>query len=221
MTDQVQETVNQIEDKKQSDKEKNFRMMEAKHQRELAQERARAQELERQLQEKSKQVIEDEDKDDDEPYVAPKKLEKKLAKFEEKNSKKTKEEINRAVKIALEEERNNNWLNQNNDFEEIMSEQNVAKFIQQHKDLADSISRMPEGFEREKLVYKNIKALGVHKPEVKQSSIQDKIDANKRSPYYQPSGIGTAAYSQTSDFSDAGRKKAYENMQKLKQKYGM
>lgn len=219
MTDQVQATVNQTEEKKQSDKEINFRMMEAKHQRELAQERARAEELERKLQEKSKQVVEEDE--DDEPYVAPKKLEKKLAKFEEKTSKKTSEEIKQAVQIALQEERNNNWLNQNSDFEEIMSQQNVSKFIQQHKDLADSISRMPEGFEREKLVYKNIKALGIHKNEVKQSSVQDKIDANKRSPYYQPSGVGAAPYNNVSDFSSQGQKQAYEKMQQLKAKYGM
>lgn len=218
MTDQVQATVNQTEEKKQSDKEHNFRMMEQKYQREVAQERARAQDLERQLQEKNKVV---EDDEDDAPYVEPKKLEKKLAKFEEKSSKKTSEEIKQAVQSALEQERNTNWLNSNTDFEEIMSEQNVQKFIQKHKQLADSISKMPQGFEREKLVYANIKELGLHKPELKQPSIQDKVDANRRSPYYQPSGVGTAPYSQVGDFSDTGKKQAYEKMQKLKSKYGM
>lgn len=211
-------TVNQTEEKKQNDKEYNFRMMEQKYQREVAQERARAQELERQLQERNKVVDDDED---DEPYVAPKKLEKKLAKFEEKTSKKTAEEIKNAVQIALEEERQNNWLNQNSDFEQIMSEQNVQKFIANHKDLADSIARMPPGFEREKLVYKNIKALGLDKPAKKESSIQEKIDANKRSPYYQPSGMGSAPYANNSDFSAQGQKQAYEKMQQLKSKYGM
>lgn len=220
MTDQVQnQTVNQVEEKKQSDKEYNFRMMEQKYQRELAQERSKAQELEKKLQDKQNQVVDDDE--DDEPYVVHKKLEKKLARFEEKTSKKTSEEINRAVKVALEEERNSNWLNQNQDFEEIMNENNVSKFIQTHKELADSISRMPEGFEREKLVYKNIKALGVHKPESKQSSVQDKIDANRRNPYYQPSGVGTAPYSNVGDFSAQGKKQAYEKMQQLKSKYSM
>lgn len=214
-----QAPVNQIEEKKQSDKEHNFRQMEQKYQRELAQERARNQEMERQLQEKAKVVVDDDE--DDEPYVAPKKLEKKLAKFEEKTSKKTSEEIKQAVSMALQEERNNNWLNSNSDFDEIMSEQNVQKFIQNHKSLADSIARMPPGFEREKLVYANIKELGVHKPPMKQASIQDKIDANRQSPYYQPSGMGTAPYSNSSDFSDTGKKQAYEKMQKLKSKYGM
>ena len=77
---------------------------------------------------------------------------------------------------------------------------------------------MPEGFERQKLVYKNIKALGVHKPEQKQPSIQDKVDANKRSPFYQPNGVGSAPYSSVGDFSAGGQKNAYEKMQQLKSK---
>jgi len=77
---------------------------------------------------------------------------------------------------------------------------------------------MPEGFERQKLVYKNIKALGLNMPEVKQPTIQDKIDANKRSPYYQPSGVGTAPYASVGDFSSQGQKQAYAKMQELKNK---
>ena len=219
MTDQDQVTVEQNEQKKQSDKEHNFRMIEAKHQRELAQERARAQDLERQLHEKSRVVVEEED--DDEPYVAPKKLEMKLARFEEKTKKTTQEDIRQAVQIAIEQERNKNWLESNSDFDEIMSEQNVQKFISKHKALADSISHMPQGFEREKLVYANIKELGVHKSEVKTSSIQNKIDANKNTPYYQPSGVGSAPYNQVGDYSAQGQKKAYEKMKELKSKYGM
>jgi len=75
---------------------------------------------------------------------------------------------------------------------------------------------MPEGFERQKLVYKNIKALGLHKAPEKQSTVQDKIDANRKSPYYQPTGVGSAPYSQVGDFSDNGHKLAYEKMQALK-----
>jgi hypothetical protein len=77
---------------------------------------------------------------------------------------------------------------------------------------------MPEGFERQKLVYKNIKALGLHKPEEKAPSIQDKVDANRRSPYYQPSGVGSAPYAPVGDFSANGQKAAYEKMQELKSK---
>jgi len=97
-----------------------------------------------------------------------------------------------------------------------MNPQNIERFYQHDKELADTILSMPEGFERQKLVFKSIKALGLHKPEVKQQSIQDKIDANKRSPYYQPSGIGTAPYASQGDFSDGGKKNAYQKMQELK-----
>jgi len=83
-------------------------------------------------------------------------------------------------------------------------------------ELAESILEMPEGFERQKLVYKNIKALGIHKPAMKEPSIQEKVDANRRSPYYQPSGVSTAPYSQVGDFSNTGQKQAYEKMQQLK-----
>ena len=83
-------------------------------------------------------------------------------------------------------------------------------------ELAESILEMPEGFERQKLVYKNIKALGLHKPAEKQASIQDKIDANRRSPYYQPTGVSAGPYAGTGDFSKSGQKNAYDKMQQLK-----
>jgi hypothetical protein len=75
---------------------------------------------------------------------------------------------------------------------------------------------MPEGFERQRLVYENIKALGVDKPISKEPSVQEKIEANRKSPYYQPSGVGAAPYASQSDFSAGGQKQAYEKMQELK-----
>jgi hypothetical protein len=75
---------------------------------------------------------------------------------------------------------------------------------------------MPDTFARQKLVYKNIKALGLHRPEAKAPSVQEKIDANRKSPYYQPSGVGTAPYQSVGDFSAGGQKQAYDKMQELK-----
>ena len=45
---------------------------------------------------------------------------------------------------------------------------------------------------------------------------QEKIDANRKSPYYQPSGVGAAPYASAGDFSDSGQKSAYAKMQELK-----
>ncbi len=92
----------------------------------------------------------------------------------------------------------------------------AQKFADNDPELAETILQMPEGFERQKLVYKNIKALGLHKPAQKQSTIQEKIDQNRRSPYYQASGVGSAPYASQGDFSAGGQKNAYEKMLELK-----
>ena len=211
MTAQTQES--QPQEIKPNDKELNFRNLEARYQRELANERAAREQAERALQERSKAALQ-EDEDDDEPYVDKKKLEKKLAKFGENTMKQTQSEIQNAVQFALKQERQQNWIKSNPDFYEVL--QHAEKFAQKDPELAETILEMPEGFERQKLVYKNIKALGLHKPEVKAPSIQEKVDANRKGPYYQPSGVGTAPYASAGDFSNSGQKQAYDKMQELK-----
>jgi hypothetical protein len=201
---------------KSNDKELNFRMLEAKYEKQLSQERSARMEAERLAQEAISSRNQIDEDDDSEPYVDNKKLEKKLAKFGQQSQEHTQTAIQKAVQIALKDERKNNWIKQNGDFYEVL--QHAEKLAKKDPELAESILEMPEGFERQKLVYKNIKALGLHQAEVKQPSIQDKIDANRRSPYYQPSGVGSSPYSQVGDFSPAGQEQAYKNMQALKSK---
>ena len=208
---------NKVEQQKPNDKEYNFRALEAKYQRQLEQERAENARIARELEEtrrlqQNKQPEEDED--DSEPYIDKKRLNKTLTnlerKFEEKIDKKAEEKARK----LFEEERTNTWLASNQDFYEVM--QHAEKFAQKNPVLAEAILKMPEGFERQKLVYSNIKALGLDKPEQKTSSIQEKIDSNKRTPYYQPSGIANAPYSSVGDFSPTGQKQAYQKLQELK-----
>jgi hypothetical protein len=199
-----------------SDKEINFRLQEKaiaeKYERILAQERSEKDRLSRELQERSKPTVEDDDESD--PYVDHKKLEKKLARFGENTMKQTQSEIQKAVHTALNEERKQNWIKQNGDFYDVL--QHAEKLYQKDPGLAESILDMPEGFERQKLVYKSIKALGIDKPAVPVPSIQDKVDANRRSPFYHPTGVGNAPYTSQGDFSSQGQKQAYEKMQALK-----
>jgi hypothetical protein len=198
-----------VQEQKQNDKELNFRALEAKFKRELEEERNARLELEQKL----KQAPQDDD-DTDEPYVDHKRLNKKLSKFGEN----TQGEIQKAMEIAKhtakEELRQELWLENNPDFYDTLK--HAEKFAEKAPRLADSILRMPEGFERQKLVYQNIKALGIDQPEKKQQSIQEKIDSNRRSPYYQPSGVGTAPYASQGDFSTTGQKNAYAKLQELK-----
>lgn len=215
MTSPTQE--NQAQEPQVSNKELNFRALEQKYQQQLASERAEKERLIQELQQR--QSVNSEDEEDAEPYVDHKRLKKEQAKFGQQIKQETQSVIQKEVAKALQEERKQNWMKNNGDFYEVM--QHAEKFAQHDPELAESILEMPDTFERQKLVYKNIKALGLHKPPVPQASIQEKIDANRRSPYYQPSNVGTSPYSQASDFSISGQKQAYEKMQALKAKYGM
>jgi hypothetical protein len=212
----TEEQTNQAQETKANDKEYNFRALEAKYERQLAQEKSKREEAERLAQEAlaRRQHVDDDEEDNPEPYVDDKRLKKKLSSFEKKLEEKIEKKAEEKARLLLEKEKQESWLRQNPDFYEVMK--NADKFAQRDPELAETILQMPEGFERQKLVYKNIKALGLHKPEPKQPSIQEKIDANRRSPYYQPSGIGTAPYAPTGDFSPAGQRSAYEKLKELK-----
>lgn len=200
---------------KQNDKELNFRALQQKYERALEQERQARLEAEKKAQEYEQKKSYDEDDDDDsEPYIDKKKLNKTLAKYGQSTQSEIQKAMEQAKYAAKEELKQEMWLENNPDFYDVL--QHAEKFAQKAPKLAETILRMPEGFERQKLVYQNIKELGIDKPETKQPSIQDKIDSNKRSPYYQPSGMGAAPYAQVGDFSPAGQKAAHDKMKELK-----
>jgi hypothetical protein len=215
MTTEIQ---NNAPEEKPNDKEYNFRQLEAKFQKKLEEERQAREELERRYQEQMVRAKPQDEEEDasDEPYVDHKKLSKKLEKFDAKTREYTKTEIQKGIQQALAEERKNMWIKQNPDFYDTM--QHADKLASANPDLAETILQMPDGFERQKLVYNNIKALGLHKPQDKKTSVQDAINANQKNPYYTPSGVSSPAYSQTADFSDVGRKNAYNKMLELKKR---
>lgn len=220
MTSPTQENQAQPQENKPTDKELNFRQLEAKYQRQLEQERAARMEAEKTVREAmSKKQDQEDDDQNDEPYVDKKNLNKQLAKFGQQSKQETQTEIQKAISMALKEERNQNWLKNNQDFYDVLK--HADKFAARDPELAETILEMPDTFERQKLVYKNIKALGLHQPEQKQLSIQEKVDANRRSPYYQPSGVSSSPYSSSGDFSASGQKNAYAKMQELKARLGV
>jgi|BogFormECP03_OM2_1039629.scaffolds.fasta_scaffold00001_39 hypothetical protein len=212
------------QDQKQNDKEFNFRQLESKYEKQLAQERqeriqerAAREKLEREMQEIRTSFQQSHSEEEaDEPYVDHKRLDKKLSAFEKKLEEKIEKKAEEKARNLMAQQGQNDWLRQNPDFYDVL--QHAEKFANANPDLADTILRMPDGFERQKLVYANIKALGIHKPVEKQPSIQDKVDANRRTPYYQPSGIATSPYAAAGDFSASGQKQAYQKMQELKNK---
>jgi hypothetical protein len=200
-----------------SNKELNFRALEAKFQRELAAERAERERLSKELEERTR--VQEEPESENDPYVDHKKLDKKLAKFGQSTQTEIQKAMEMAKKSAKDELKKEMWLENNQDFYDIIKY--ADKLYEKDRELAETILTMPEGFDRQKLVYKNIKALGLHQEQKKEPSIQEKIESNKRSPYYQPSGIAASPYAGSSDFSEQGQKQAYQKMQELKKKLRM
>src|SRR5215470_2003507 len=165
-----------IPEQKPNDKELNFRALEAKFQKQLEQEKAEKLEMQRQIQElreKTQKHTERDEEDDAEPYVDHKKLEKKLAYLEKKLEEKFDKRAEEKSSKMIQKEKEQAWLENNPDFYEVM-QQNAEKLMQKAPHLADAILRMPDGFERQKLVYYNIKSLDLDKPEAKQPSVQEK-----------------------------------------------
>ena len=171
-------------------------------------------ELRRAMQQKSQPVEED---DESEPYVDHRRLQKKLSSFEQNLENKIDMMAEAKARALLEEEKRQMYLRENADFNSVMAPEVVQKFADKHPRIAENILRMPEGFERQKLVYETIKAMNLHQSQQDQKSdIQQRVDMNRRHPGYQPSGMGTAPYAGAGDFSAAGQKNAYEKLQELK-----
>lgn len=206
-----------------SDKELNFRKLEERYERMLQEERQKRAEAEAaiQQQQQKRHVSPDEDEEDDsEPYVDRRRLKKELKSFASSSKQETQSEIQKAVAVALEKERQQSWMDHNPDFYDVM--QHAESLAQKAPNMAKTILNMPDGFERQKLVYNAIKELGINKKEEPKTSIQDEIKNNKKGNYYTPSGQGTAPYQGyvvgNKDWSPSEGANAYKQMQALKNK---
>lgn len=212
---------NQAPEQKQDTREFNFRQQEQLFKRQLEEERqARiAAEKERDEFKNAKRPASDDDDDhSDEPYIDRRTLDKKLKKWEAGIDAKIDQKAEEKARAMVEQERRNAYLKSKGDFNNVMSPEMMQKLVSKDPELAETILEMPEGFARQKLVYQTIKAMKLDQAEVKQPSIQEKVDANRRSPYYQPSGVNAPPHAATGDFSPAGQKNAYQKLMELKNK---
>lgn len=176
--------------------------------------RKEAEERAARLEASQKATVQSDDTDYGDPYVDDRKLDKKLSSFESKMDQKIERMAEEKARKMIELERQQAWIKQNADFYDVM--QHAQKLAEKDPELAETILAMPDTFERQKLVYKSIKAQGVHKPAEAKPSIQDQINNNKKAVYYQPTDKGMAPYSAQGDFSPQGQKAAYEKLLQLK-----
>jgi hypothetical protein len=191
--------------------------------RKQLQESTRAAEQAKREAEQAKQELEalkrgrDEQEDYDsssEPYVEHRTLDKRIKKLEENFEKKIERQAEMKARAIFEQHQQQTFLRNNPDFNEIMSPELLQKFGDKHPSIAESLMAMPDSFDRQKLVYENIKALGIHKPPEK-PPIQETIEKRRVSAYYQPTEASTPPYAANPDCSEAGQKAAYEKIQAI------
>lgn len=211
---------------KQNDKEFNFARLRQEKERAVAAAQDAIAEKERLQQEVEKvraqaekmRVPEiDEDEDDDEPYVNRKGLKRVLSKLDQSIESKIDERAQAIAKRILEEERQKNFVfqlkSEYRDFNDVVTSNTLEKLQEVNPRMAAIIERMPDGYEKGQMIYETIKTMGLHKkPE---ASVKEKVEQNMRNPYYHPStaGQGTVAMG---DFTEAGKKAAYEKVEQLK-----
>ena len=155
------------------------------------------------------------DEDDSEPYVDHRKLEKKLAAFEERFDQKVNAKVEERSRAVVEQERQRAFLKANPDFQEVLSAEAIKRFSEKYPEQAEDMLELPDNFTRQKLLYNKIKDLGINRPAIAEPSIQQKIDANRKSPFYQPSGGNTPPYASQGDFSQNGQKNSYAKVMEL------
>lgn len=202
-----------------NEKEYNFDLLRKQKEREIQALREELDKTKKLAQEALSRKAVDDDDNDDEPYVDHKKLDKKFTKFEERIDQKIEEKSAMKAQAMFDDYQKGQWVKNNPDFYDVMKHAEV--FANTDSEFAETILKMPEGFERNKLVYKSIKAMGLHKPPELKSNVQDKIDANRRAPFYQPSGVGAPPYGVVNggkDYSPAQGKSAYDKMKAMQAK---
>jgi len=209
-------TQENIEAPKPTEKELNFERL----RKQLEQEKAEKLQMQQRLEaiERAQKASKNDDEDDsDEPYMDHKSFNKKMNKFEEKLEEKIDRRAEEKARILLEQEKQRDYMQKNPDFSQVLSAENIDKFAREHPAIAERMLKMPDTFDRQALLYEQMKAIQASKKvEEEKSAVQQKIDQNRRTPFYQPSGIGASPYAAAGDFSPAGQKSAYEKLQELK-----
>src|SRR5271165_6676017 len=113
---------NQEQQQTPTDKELNFRNLEAKYQRQLEQERAGRLEAEKMAQEAlaRRNPPQDEDDDTSDPYVDHKRLAKQFSSFEKRMDEKIDKRAEEKARTMVAETRKSDFLRNNPDFYEVL-----------------------------------------------------------------------------------------------------
>lgn len=175
-----------------------------------------------QLEENAKKQPVQQDLDDDsEPYVDKKRLGKEMSKLKESLAVEIDRKAEEKARALLAEEKRKDFFKNNKDFHEVMQQDVIRKFIDEQPGLSEDLETLPDNFERQKVVYRMIKALNENKPVAPAAPAQPKsplaaaFDARKSAMAYQPGGSSGGPFQSMGDFSQGGMKNAYDRFKSL------
>lgn len=181
------------------------------------------QEIEELKQSKSAARVEDDESEDfgDEPYVESKKFKSILKKRDERLVAETEQRM----RGIIQEEHSKNYMNRLRseypDFSEVCSDESLNRLEQVAPAMAEKLLKMKDPYEQRSMAYLAIKTAGLHKKqEPDKPSMQAQIDNNPRRMYYTPNTASASATAMMGDFSDAGKKQAYEKVKALAKQVG-
>lgn len=217
-----------------SDKELNFRQLEASREAERkakevekeARMRAEfeAEMLKRELEE-IKQMLQPKEKDpldEVEDYVDPDRLKAKLkierAALERKAkdiAKQTYDEIKREEQEKEKRDFLGRLKKEYPDYDQVMNENNLLTLEKVDPLFLDTVLAIPDDYERRKKTYAKLKALP--QPEEK-VSIKEKVVENQQNPYYIPAGSGTPTAVEFDIRSKSARDAAYAKLKSAQRK---
>lgn len=212
-------------EKQPSDKEINFRRLEAAKEQER-EARIRA-EMENQFLKERINAIEsslkppEEDPIDSishEDFDDPERLKAKLAKERQRYRKEAEEIAIKVVEKKKDEDKKKGWLDrlkQNySDYDKVMTQENIEKVAQSNPHFLKTVLKVTDDYDRREATYEYIKENMLKQESTPKPSIKDIVDENQKNPYYIPSSHGLA--SKAVDFDVSSRKAKDEAYQKLK-----
>lgn len=161
------------------------------------------------------------DEDDGEPYVDKKRLNREMSKLKESMGAEIDRKAEEKARSLMAEEKKKDFFKNNKDFNEIMQQDEIQRFIAEQPGLAEDLETMPDNFERQKVVYRMIKTLKEAKPvqgaapTAPKSPLAQAFDARKSAMAYQPGGSSGGPFQSIGDFSQQGQKNAFDRFRAL------
>lgn len=161
------------------------------------------------------------DEDDGEPYVDKKRLSREMSKLKESMGAEIDRKAEEKARSLMAEEKKKDFFKNNKDFNEIMQQDEIQRFIAEQPGLAEDLETMPDNFERQKVVYRMIKTLKEAKPvqgtapPAPRSALAQAFDARKSQMAYQPGGSSGGPFQSLGDYSQGGMKNAYDKYKAL------